>query len=575
VIALQLTGHAGSAATTEARKTAQPAAATPAGSAQNTGQQPRRVLALYWYGPDHPVTATFDRQFQAVLKRQRGGQVVRYAEYLEPGSFPGESQERIERDYLRQKYADRKIDVLFCWGTGAVEFLLKYHHDLFPDTPIVYYASSLEAVKDLRGHTLTGVLNPDAYGKTLELALSLQPDATEVFVVSGTAGHDKSIEREASAQLARFQSRVKITYVTDLPLDELIATVRSLPRRSVILYSRQSHEDPARGLQPFDFLDSVSRAASVPVYAPWRSHIGAGSVGGLVDDPVAGATKAAEIVVRVALGGHPEDIPPDYVPRIPTFDARQLARWGISEASLPAGSVVLFREPTLWTRYQNYIIGVGAVLVTQTLLIAGLLFQRARRRRVEAALRESEERFRLMADTAPVMIWRSNVAKDCDFFNLPWLVFRGRSLAEESGAGWTQGVHPEDLDQCMATYSSAFDDRQSFYMEYRLRRADGEYRWVMDTGIPRFGPDGAFAGYIGSCFDITERRHAEEALRESESRYALATAAGAGGVWTGTSRPVRFTSIRRSGVRWDFPSTKSTSVSTPGTRRFIPRTLPG
>ena len=137
-------------------------------------------------------------------------------------------------------------------------------------------------------------------------------------------------------------------------------------------------------LQPFDFLDPISRAASVPVYSPWRSYLGYGTVGGVVDDPVAGATKAAEIVLRVARGARPEDIPADRVPKIPTFDARQLTRWGISEARLPAGSVVLFREPTLWTRYRSYIIGIGAVLATQTLLIGGLLVQRARRRRVES-----------------------------------------------------------------------------------------------------------------------------------------------------------------------------------------------
>ena len=531
LIALQLAVHAGSAVRTEARTEEQAAAATTPGTQQDVDRQPRRVLALYWLGPDHPVTVTFDRQFQAVLKRQGANQTVHYAEYLETGRFPGESQLRIMRDYLRQKYADRKIDVLFCWGAGPFEFFIRNHDELFPGTPIVYYMSSLEPFKDLPAPPLTGVLNPDAYERTLELALSLHPDVTNVFVVSGTSNHDKSIEREVSAQITRFQSRVKLTYLTDLPLDELLATVRSFPRRSIILYSRQAHEDPGRVLQPFDFLDPVSRAAPVPVYSPWRSYVGSGTVGGIVDDPLAGATKAAEIVLRVARGARPEDIPPERVPKTPMFDARQLARWGISENKLPAGSVVVFREPTLWTRYRPYIIGTGVVVVVQTMLIAALLVQRAQRRRVEAALRESEERFRLMADTAPVMIWRSNVTKDCDFFNLPWLEFRGRSLQEEIGSGWAQGVHPADLDQFLATYSSAFDQRLSFYMEYRLQRADGEYRWVMATGIPRFASDGAFAGYIGSSFDITERRHAEEALRESEKRYALATAAGAVGVW--------------------------------------------
>ena len=164
-------------------------------------------------------------------------------------------------------------------------------------------------------------------------------------------------------------------------------------------------------------------------------------------------------------------------------------------------------------------------------MIVALLVQRARRRRVERALRESEERFRLMADTAPVLVWRADTANLCDFVNRPWLEFTGRTMEQELGNGWAESVWPEDLDRSVRTCVSAFDARQPFRMEFRLRRADGAYRWVLDTGVPRYGPDGSFAGYIGSCLDITERKASEDALRESQQRYTLATAAGAVGVW--------------------------------------------
>jgi PAS domain S-box-containing protein len=144
----------------------------------------------------------------------------------------------------------------------------------------------------------------------------------------------------------------------------------------------------------------------------------------------------------------------------------------------------------------------------------GTLEDVTERKLAEATLRESEERFRNMADTAPVLIWVSGPDKGCIFFNKVWLDFTGRTMEQELGDGWTKGVHPEDLDRCMATYVVSFDARRPFQMEYRLRRSDGEYRWLLDNGAPRFTRDDVFAGYIGSCIDITERKRVEEELRK-------------------------------------------------------------
>jgi PAS domain S-box-containing protein len=130
----------------------------------------------------------------------------------------------------------------------------------------------------------------------------------------------------------------------------------------------------------------------------------------------------------------------------------------------------------------------------------------------EAVVRESEERFRLVANTAPVMIWMSGPDKLCNYFNQPWLEFTGRTLETELGDGWAEGVHPDDLVSCRNTYTGAFDRREPFNMQYRLRRHDGKFRWVLDLGVPRFNHDGLFAGYIGSCLDVTDRKLAEEAL---------------------------------------------------------------
>ena len=149
------------------------------------------------------------------------------------------------------------------------------------------------------------------------------------------------------------------------------------------------------------------------------------------------------------------------------------------------------------------------------------LAQRKKEQWVESAERkhreESEQRFRLLADGAPVMIWTSGIDKLCTYFNAPWLAFTGRTMEQELGNGWAEeGVYPADKQRCLDIYTSSFDARKPFSMDYRLRRFDGQYRWILDNGIPFYAPDGTFTGYIGSCIDITERRSLEQQLQYSE-----------------------------------------------------------
>ncbi|HVK12253.1 MAG TPA: PAS domain-containing sensor histidine kinase [Gemmataceae bacterium] len=161
--------------------------------------------------------------------------------------------------------------------------------------------------------------------------------------------------------------------------------------------------------------------------------------------------------------------------------------------------------------------------LVQAVLIAGLLVQRVRRRRAVDALGESESRFRRMADAAPILIWTSGPDKGCTFLNRAWQEFTGRPLEGELGDGWAEGVHSDDLPRCLEVYATHFDARVPFEMAYRLRRHDGEYRWVTDRGVPRLSPDGEFAGYVGTCADITERKRAEDGLRESRQETRLLT----------------------------------------------------
>ncbi len=204
---------------------------------------------------------------------------------------------------------------------------------------------------------------------------------------------------------------------------------------------------------------------------------------------------------------------------------------------LPSTSVILTRPSaqiqfsplTLWSLYKWYVIAAIATFLIQAFLIARLLLMQARRRQAEErfaksstervgtqqALQESEERFRTMADNAPLMIWVSGLDKACTYVNKRWLDFTGRNMQQELGNGWADGVHPEDYDRVFHIYTDNFDERKPYEVEYRLRRYDGEYRWVYDVGVPRFSPDGEFLGYIGSCLDITERKQQEVDLQKA------------------------------------------------------------
>ncbi|MEI6078242.1 MAG: PAS domain S-box protein, partial [Verrucomicrobiota bacterium] len=137
----------------------------------------------------------------------------------------------------------------------------------------------------------------------------------------------------------------------------------------------------------------------------------------------------------------------------------------------------------------------------------------------EEQLREQEERYHTLADSGRALIWTAGTDKKRNYFNQPWLKFTGRTQEQELGDGWAEGVHPDDRARCFKIFAEAFDRRESFSMDYRLRHHTGEFRWIQDVGTPRHDRHGNFLGYIGHCIDITERRQAEFILREQERQY--------------------------------------------------------
>jgi signal transduction histidine kinase len=360
---------------------------------------PKRIVTLYWYGKDFWSNVVFEKAMQDRLRAAPAGSVEYYAEYLENNRFPGEAQARMLRDYLVRKYADRRIDVVVAVGPAALNFLLADRPDLFPDTPIVFHTVTRPEFGDRPpARNVTGVISDDVYRKTLDLALDLHPETERVLVIASSPEGDKRNERLFRRGIAGLKKRVTFTYLSDLPLDQLLAAVKAAHERSLILFLWHSQSEPGTTLEPLDVLGLIERSASVPLYSLATSYVGRGSVGGYTFDTAAAATKVTDLALQIARGARPEDSSIVEISSTPTFDWRQLQRWGISEDRLPAGSVVLFHHPSFFEEYRRYAVGAVLVFALETALIMGLLFQRARRRRAEGAWRASEARYRAIGD---------------------------------------------------------------------------------------------------------------------------------------------------------------------------------
>ena len=473
----------------------------------------KRVLIVYELGLSSPSITVLDQQIRTVLE-DSSFQIELYREYLETTLFPDpKAQKEIREGYIR-KYRDRTPDVVIALGPSPIRFLVDSHKSSFKGIPVLFGGLSGAPLKDVTlDSQSTGVWDRVEPTEILDVALRLQPRTKHVVVVGGMDAYDLELEGWFRERLHSYESKLDFTYLTNLPMAQLLERLRKLPPLTIVLLTHIGLDGAGTHFVGASQADPmIVKAANAPVFGVSDVDLGHGEVGGYLDSFTLQGRIIGEMAVRILEGERPHDIPVVRGADIYMFDWQALKRWGIKERALPPGSIVINRQPTAWESYKAYIIGGISLMLVETLLIFGLVWQRGRAKRAEAQLRESEERFRRVANTAPVMIWTAGTDRKCTYVNKTWLNFTGRPLETEVGDGWAGGLHPDDSTRSFQTYVEAFDRRESFEMQYRLRRHDGEYRWVLDKGVPRFNPDGTFAGYIGSCLDITERKLAEESL---------------------------------------------------------------
>lgn len=216
---------------------------------------------------------------------------------------------------------------------------------------------------------------------------------------------------------------------------------------------------------------------------------------------------------------HQQDIPQEIRQLLAFSEIKNIIITPIEYASRRIGTIVCLNVD------EN--IDADALLSALNILSVSIAFQL----KIEKELKESEIRYRTLADSGLALVWTSGLDKKCNYFNKVWLNFTGRSLEEELGDGWTENVHPDDFNYCVETYISAFDLKNTFLMTYRLKRFDGMYRWILDEGQPMYNSDNEFIGYIGHCLDITELKQAENEVIESEERLKNAQEIAKLGSW--------------------------------------------
>ena len=450
---------------------------------------------------------------ESTVRARVPGQINFYTASVENPRFDEEVYRESLAETLRRGYGGVKLDAVIAATYPVLQFAMQHRDKMFPGVPIVFTDVSRPEGQNMWSG-VTGVISPVGMRETIDLALHLHPDTNTVAIVTGVTEWDKYWLAVAHSELLRHQDKVREIDLIGPASHETVEKVAELPPSTVVLFQLRPDDSTQPALEPIDVLAEV--AQRLPTYSAWQGlALNRGGVGGAYRNLRKDAVLNGEIVARVLSGERPENIPIVHDSDLQVHvDWRALQRWHISESALPPGTVVEYRQLTFWQRDRKYIVIAIVLIVAQALLIAGLLFQRTRKRKAEAILLESEERFRVMADTTPSLVWMCDGRGRITYLNGRRIAFTGTDAGAGYGDTWITYVHPDDVERMLGTLYAALEIKQPFSQEYRLRRSDGAYRWMFDVASPRVNGDGSFGGFIGSAIDTTDQKLAQQALEK-------------------------------------------------------------
>jgi PAS domain S-box-containing protein len=484
----------------------------------------QRVLLLYPYNETFPSSTLAGGAARKSLEQSLAGRIEIYSDFLDLARFPGEEFRHIRAKHLADKYARTRLDLVMALDVEALRFAAA-HRDVFgPEVPIVFCCTSAESLASSTGalpDKILGVVSDYDLRRTVELASKLQPEARRLVVVGGASDVDRRWETRARAQLAAYEGRFETTYLLGLPRQLLLDQVSRLPQDAIVLTLTLFMDREGQRFIPRDIIEEVANASSAPVYSLWETVLGRGVVGGYMDSFEAAGQAAADLSLSILRG---ED--PGLLPRMTKIehrnvvDARQLARWRLSEARLPAGSIVLFKEQTIWERHRGIVMGTAAVfsLMAVTLLILAL--QIRKRRRAEAQLKASEERLGFAAASADIGLWQYDIAADFLWSSTHCRLMFGLPANHPlTTAELIDSAHPADRSVAVASVRAAsYGALTTEQSEFRVVQPDGRIRWLQARGCTTLDSNGRPTLVSGIFRDITSYKAAELEARQLSQR---------------------------------------------------------